>query len=513
MNPTPILLGALVLCGALLAGAVPAAPAAAAEAPAPAAVDRYLTESLRAAGLPGAVVAITRGDEVLHTAGYGRDSAGAPLSAGSPVAIASLSKSFTALAVAMLAEEGRLDLDAPVREYLPEFRTADPRSDRITARMLLTHTSGLSDSVFPEMSREQPADLRGAVARLAEVRLSADPGSTWSYHNPNYHVAARLVEAVSGRPFADHLSERVFGPAGMTATATRDSAAERPYGLPDGYAPVFGAMVARPALDHFVNGSGGIVSTAEDLARWLIVQSNGGVAADGTRVVSAAALAATRETVPAGGDYALGWDLDTDGERVLRVHHGGTMFSASAEQVLLPADGDGGGADYGVAIAFNSASATGAEQLAIAEGLVELVRGGSPEPPAPVSAITDAVLAALCAATVLLGVVRVRRAPAWARRRARRGRALIALGLAPRLVPIALFLGLPALAGLLLGGRDVTWPTILYSWPALAAWAGLAAAASAWMLAARLRAWARARRAGGARPPEPRPIDATRQLP
>ncbi|PSK85013.1 CubicO group peptidase (beta-lactamase class C family) [Murinocardiopsis flavida] len=472
---------AAALCGFALAAPAPAAAAGGAPA-APAEIDAYMTRSLERSGLPGAAVAITRGDEVVHTAGYGRGSGGAPLTARTPMAIGSLSKSVTSLAVAQLVDDGLLGFDDPVRDHLPEFRLADPRADRITVRMLLTQTSGMADPGFPEMRRPQPRDLKGAVARLASARLVADPGTRWNYHNPNYHVAARLVEVVADRPFAEHLRTRVFGPAGMDQTATRDTAAQRPGGLRDGYTPAFVKMAARPPLDHFVNGSGGVVSTADDLAQWLIVQGDG-TATDGTRLVSAAGLAEMHAPGPAGGDYGMGWDLDRTGGRIARIHHGGTLFTASAEQILLP--GAEGRDDYGVAVAFNSASALGAEQMAVIEGLVALVRGERPDLPVPATAYADLGLTGLGAVTLGVGGYRIARARRWARRRAHRPLPLLLLSLAPRLVPVALFLALPALAGLLFGGRDVTWEAAFYGWPLFVAWAALAALLSTVLLAAR----------------------------
>ncbi|NYI95785.1 hypothetical protein HNR12_002062 [Streptomonospora nanhaiensis] len=261
-----------------------------------------------------------------------------------------------------------------------------------------------------------------------------------------------------------------------------------------------------------MNGSGGVVSTAEDLARWLIVHSNGGAAADGTRLVSESALDTLHTPGPAGGDYAMGWDLDRSGDRVTRIHHGGALFTASAEQILLP--GEGGEPGYGIAVAFNSAGALGAEQMTIIEGLVEIVEGGGqPAAPVRVTAISDAAMAVLIAAALVVGALRVRRAGAWARRRARRSAPLLVLTLAPRLVPVALCLLLPAIAGLVMGARDVTWEAAWYGWPALVVWAVVAAAASAAVLAARVLHLVRERRSpappDATRPPAPRPTPAT----
>ncbi|GGP06457.1 serine hydrolase domain-containing protein [Nonomuraea glycinis] len=96
------------------------------------------------------------------------------------MAVASASKSFTALAVMQLAEKGNVALDQPVRGYLPELTMADPRAAQITVRQLLHQTSGMADSAFREKSLPQPETLQGAVARLSTARLAADPGTVFS---------------------------------------------------------------------------------------------------------------------------------------------------------------------------------------------------------------------------------------------------------------------------------------------------------------------------------------------
>ena len=132
-----------------------------------AAVDRFLGEQIDAASIPGAAVAITHGDQVIHLAGFGHDSTGAPVTADTLFRIASLSKSFTALAVMQLVDEHRLSLDDPVVDHLPEFRIADPRGADITVRQLLEQTSGLADSTVHPLARQQPGSLAEAVSSLS----------------------------------------------------------------------------------------------------------------------------------------------------------------------------------------------------------------------------------------------------------------------------------------------------------------------------------------------------------
>src|SRR5215207_6392167 len=110
-----------------------------------AAVDQFLSRELTAASIPGAAVAITQGDRVLHVRGYGHDSHHVPVTDRTLFRLASLSKSFTSLAVEQFVDAGRLSLDDPVARHVPEFRPADPRGASVTVRQLLDQTSGLAD--------------------------------------------------------------------------------------------------------------------------------------------------------------------------------------------------------------------------------------------------------------------------------------------------------------------------------------------------------------------------------
>lgn len=152
---------------------------------------------------------------MVHTEGYGHLSNGAPVTPSTLMRIASLSKAMTSTAVLQLVESGAIDLDKLVRFYFPEFRLADGRDDEITVRQILGQTSGLNDRAAAQ-DDTVPQSLSEAVAGLTGNMLATPPGSHFAYHNPNYAIAARLVEKVSGRSFDRYLDEQVFSPAAMS---------------------------------------------------------------------------------------------------------------------------------------------------------------------------------------------------------------------------------------------------------------------------------------------------------
>src|SRR5829696_6281098 len=241
-----------------------------------AAVDRFIGDGLAAASIPGAAVAITQGDRVLHVRGYGHDSHHVAVTGSTLFRLASLSKSFTSLAVLQLVDAGKLSLDDPVATHVPEFRPADPRGASITVRQLLDQTSGLADREVSDRNRAQPTTLAEATTSLNSAHLVAAPGSQFNYYNPNYHVAARLVEVVSGETFETYLRTHVLQPAGMPASLTTNTDDQTVSGLADGHVVAYGQPIATPAPGTFVGGAGEVVSTAADMAHWLLLHTNGG---------------------------------------------------------------------------------------------------------------------------------------------------------------------------------------------------------------------------------------------
>jgi CubicO group peptidase (beta-lactamase class C family) len=441
-----------------------------------AAVDRFLAGQIDAASIPGAAVAITRGDRVIHVAGFGHDSTGAPVTADTLFRVASLSKSFTALAVMQLVDEHRLDLDEPVVDHLPEFRIADPRGADITVRQLLEQTSGLADSTVHPLAHQQPGSLTEAVARLSSARLAASPGMQWNYHNPNYQVAARLVEVVAGQPFATYLRDHVFRPAGMSSTVTVDIDNQPVPGLADGHVVAWGHAFSVAGPSTFDGGDGGVVSNAADMADWLVVQTNHGRAVDGTRVISDRSLTEQRTAGPTAHSYALGWDTDGPTGDPTRLEHTGNLLTYSAYMEVLPESG------YGVVVLLNAGSGLMLDQMGIFYGVRSMVDGTDITPAGPAGSTfnltnLDRLLGLLTLVVILLGARGVLRAGQWARRRREHPWARTAIRMGPHLVAFGVLLVFPQLAERPVGGREVTWEEAAYGWPALSVvvWTLLAA--------------------------------------
>ncbi|MFB4272939.1 serine hydrolase domain-containing protein [Nonomuraea sp. GTA35] len=470
----------------------PVSPAAAAAQPDPAAIAGVVEANLGPARLPGVAVALVRNGRVLHTGGYGHDARGEPITSRTPMRIASLSKSFTALAVMQLAEAGDLRLDDPVVRHLPEFSLADPRAEQITIRQLLDHSSGMSDTTYPEAGLPQPDSLRQALADLRRAKLAAPPGRRHEYHNPNYWVAARLVEVVSGLPFADYLTQRVFTPLRMISTVTVGNWQDPVPGLIDGHNRFLGITWPRTEPGRFVAGSAGIVTTADDLAKWLALHTRG----TASTVLSGKGLRELHRPSAPDGHYALGWDNPDPHNGPRQITHPGSSFTSTATMVLLPDSG------YGIALMSNSRMPLEADVEAIMEDLVGLTRG-TPGTGAPLPLAFIADLAALAAALSIVtgGAVRARRARRWAQRRATDASWRTTLRLVPHLLPLPVLAFLPRILELISGGRGVTFVLLSHIWPTFLAAVGLTAATGIMVATARIRALLRQQRRQSASAP------------
>ncbi|WP_351228630.1 serine hydrolase domain-containing protein [Streptomyces sp. NPDC002133] len=465
---------------AIAAAAVPASSAAQSTATLDAAsIDRFVHDYLEQTRLPGAVVAVTKGDRVVHTAGYGHTASRQSMTERTRLPVASLSKSMTALAVMQLVEAGKVDLDQPVHRYLPEFTMADRRSQEITVRQVLTQTSGMADSAYPDLTRAQPHTLKEAVAAMREAHLATTPGTRHRYHNPNYFVAARLVEVVSGQPFADYLSAKLFKPLSMTHTASVNTTTEMPDQV-RGYVRAYGTTLSRAHPRWFAAGSHGVVTTADDLAQWLIAQNNQGMSADGRRIAAARTvrLMHTPPEVPGDTDYAMGWARYRHDDETEEIQHNGQLLTHNSTATLLPCG------RVGIAVVTNTGMISGDDAAQISLGLVDLARGKSPEVAQPFSMTADWALAALTLLATGLGIRGVLRAHRWARHTAQRPWWRTALWLLPHALPVLLLTQLASLLGLLMN-RSGTLAQTTYAWPALVVCAAAGGLASISVITAR----------------------------
>ncbi|MEZ4457558.1 MAG: serine hydrolase [Gemmatimonadales bacterium] len=273
---------------------------------------------------PGALVHVWRDGKVLFSKAYGMANLayGIPYTTGTPTNIGSTSKQFTAFAIMLQAQRGRLSLDDDIRKHIPELPAFD---HPITVRHVITHTSGLREFLNLLVMSGRRLDHGDWIDRheLIDIvqrqpRLQNVPGTEWNYNNTAFGLAALIVERTSGKDFPTFMREEVFGPLGMTHTMVRPSIRHQVPGGSEGYTPGPDGFLQIGDLGGAV-GAGGIYTTVGDLQTWVANYANPrlGTPAMIKEMMTSYVLANGKET-------GYGYGLFIDKQRGLRrVHHGG----------------------------------------------------------------------------------------------------------------------------------------------------------------------------------------------
>jgi len=345
-----------------------------------AAIDAYVKEQMEDLGIPGMALGIVQDGQIAHLQGFGvADSSGRAVTPQTPFYIGSVTKSFTALAVMQLVEEGKIDLDAPVQTYLPWFTLADKEaSAKITVRHLLNQTSGMSEKDGNRFWADQQ-ELEGAVRELNNIQLTHPVGTTYQYNNYNYIVAGLIVEVVSGQSYEDYVTEHLFEPLDM-----KHSYASRELALADGLSDGHNMMFGRAFKDERVRPpaalpSGFLIASVEDVSHFAIAQLNEGRYGDATILSPQGITEMHTPAVSKGGEsyWAIGWDTVTIDERSI-VYRLGDTGHFHADLFLLP------DRDVGFSLLSNASGFEQTEQIdQIALGVLNMLNN---KPAVPVFA-------------------------------------------------------------------------------------------------------------------------------
>lgn len=362
-------------------------------------IDQRAREALESNDVVGLAYAIVKDGRVVHERGLGMTAkGGSPVTPDTPFQLGSMSKAFTAVAVLALVDQKRLDLDAPVRRYLPWFEV----SDVITLRHLANHTSGIPRDADPAGGDVTTLDLR--VRHIAHAELDAQVGERHAYASANYQVLGRIVEEVSGSWFGGVVQKRIFSPLHMKhsfvdwSVAVNDSPA-----LGHRYWFGFPRVALLPhESDRLPTAS--LLASAHDLALFELALLRRDPA-----LLSRASFdelfhptARIDETT----SYAMGWRVGTiAGERA--IHHGGILPHYRGKMVMLPDRG------IGVVVLTNTASLLGTPTShRLADDIAKLLVGQSPKRTflslRRIHVFAD-IFAALIVVTVVRELVRLRR--------------------------------------------------------------------------------------------------------
>jgi CubicO group peptidase (beta-lactamase class C family) len=359
-----------------LDGQAPAHPT-----PLAAALDRVAGRIFALDGAPGVSVVVVRDRQIVYAGGFGWADIEArrPVTPETEFYIASTTKSFTGLAVAMLDLEGKIRLDEPISRYLPGIPLRAPLDgDSITVRSLLTHTHGIGDGPVT-MRLAYTGEYTGdaELVRLLAEHEANPRGREFSYGNIGYNLVGFAIHAVLRESWKETLQRLIFAPLGMTRTSAFVSgrAADR---LARGYVTTRDGFASAPyaKTDATMQSAGGLISTGLDMGRWLEAQIGGG-RLDGRQVIPAAALAeAHRMQVPVDGSargtrnvgYGLGWRIVLLESDTLLAHNGGFVGFAT-HMSFLPRQ------RVGVAVMANEGQLGGLLVDMMAFAIYDVLRG------------------------------------------------------------------------------------------------------------------------------------------
>ncbi len=319
-------------------------------------IDKLATDTLAKSGVPSASVAIVKDGQIAYVNAYGnaRIEPRTPATAEMRYSIGSISKQFTATAILMLQEQGKLSLDDKVGKFIPDLT----RANEITIRQLLSHTSGYQDYwpqdyVMPMMI--EPVTAERILELWAHKPLDFEPGTKWQYSNTNYVIAGVIMEKAGGKPLLQYMREKVFTPLEMKSVANID---QEKLGDtdPTGYLR-YALGPLRPAPKEgkgWLFAAGELAMQARDLARWDIsiidqkLMKPSSYREFETEVLLKNGL---------GTHYGLGVDVGTAaGHRALS--HGGEVSGFTAQNVVFPEE------RVAVAVLTNQDAASAAQEIA-----------------------------------------------------------------------------------------------------------------------------------------------------
>jgi D-alanyl-D-alanine carboxypeptidase len=297
-------------------------------------VDALARKALSESGVPSASIAIVQAGAITYAQAYGdaRIDPHTPAAPAMRYSIGSISKQFTAAAVLLLEEDGKLSLDDPVSRFVPNLT----RGNEVTIRELLSHTSGYQDYwpqdyVMPSML--QPVTADKILDLWARKPLDFDPGTQWQYSNTNFVIAGLIVEKASGKPLLQFLSERIFTPLGMKSVMNIDQGRLTETDATGYMRYAIGPLRPSPKEGKgWLFAAGELAMPAEDLAKWDISIINQ------TVLKPASYAAMERETVLKNGlgtHYGLGVSVRNEqGQRA--IAHGGEVSGFTATNMVFP---------------------------------------------------------------------------------------------------------------------------------------------------------------------------------
>lgn len=310
-------------------------------------IEAVLMDTMQEYQVPGCALGVAQDGQIVYSQGFGVSEIDTDksITVQSVFHLASVSKTVTATGIMQLVSEGKIDLDAPVIDYLPYFSLENEPADNITVRQLLSHTAGFPDvedwmADFASSDSDEEALERQVRSMSGRERLFA-PGEDWSYSSAGFNVLGDIIAKVSGQNYEEYVQEHVFTPLGMTLTTslvnevdqellvsphTKDD--EEQIGVNDVY-----------PYSRMHGPSNNLYSNVEEMLHYAMMHLNRGEL-DGVRILPESAYDDMWSIASDQRDYALGWWISEHGSHRV-VNHGGLDFGFNAYLGLIPEESIG----------------------------------------------------------------------------------------------------------------------------------------------------------------------------
>jgi D-alanyl-D-alanine carboxypeptidase len=334
-------------------------------------LDSYIQHEMEAQKIPGVAFAVIDHGKIVEERAYGLENleTGTPLRTDGVFEIASVTKPFTATAIMLLVQDGKIRLDDPIDKYIDH---APPAWKEITVRELLSHTSGIKGLGWVESDGSPLLDIttKRYFDEVAKLPLEFAPGESAEYSDSGYFLLGMIIEKVSGMKYAEFMRQRVFAPFGMTSTSILDRRAivknhVAEYTLHDGE-----LEHDRRVWQHELPAYFGMLSTVDDLSKWMIALTEGRVVKPETldQMWTATKLKGGNPAEVDGMPYGMGWfTLHLSGHRI--VGHPGFLGSVIFHYV---------DDDFTVIVLTNLDVASGSHQVALAQAIISRLRPNLP---------------------------------------------------------------------------------------------------------------------------------------
>jgi CubicO group peptidase (beta-lactamase class C family) len=313
-------------------------------------LDAAIESARRQWHAPGLAVAIVKDDQVVYLRGFGSKHLGRndAVDPHTLFTLASTTKAFTALALGLLVDDGKLHWDDPVLRYIPEFRVADPYVTReVTIRDLLVHRTGVEET---DILWVRGFDTHTSLEHLQYAKQASSLRSTWAYNNMMYVVAAEVVARIAGMSFQEFVRRRIFEPLGMSDSLFTGPQLARQANVTGAHMIEQGvARAIEPYMSPDPLGAAGIQSSAADMAQWLrmllakgtfagravVKPETVGEALQPQMLLASIGYPAARQSNPHFYAYGLGWFLQDYKGRLLAMHTG-SLYGANALAAIVP---------------------------------------------------------------------------------------------------------------------------------------------------------------------------------